>query len=111
MGRLALIAILLVLPAVASAGYPECEYNNSKVVQSRLTGLKGMVVSHHRTDQDELVPRNCRYDIRFVTDSGWVYTIEKMRPYEIKWPPKEPTVTISPVPPRPTGVEGLDFGG
>ncbi len=103
------MAALLLAPT-ADAGYTECEYENGKIVQSRLTGLKGMVVTHRRVDKDELISRNCRYDVRFVTSSERVYTIEEMRPYEIRWPSKKAAVT----PPSTTTkspVEGLDFGG
>ncbi len=103
-------AAFFFLASPASAGYKECEYDNSKTVVSRLSGLEGMVVAHWRADPDELIPRNCRYDVRFVTDTGWVYTIEKMVPYEIRWPTEKPTVA-PPSTPAKSLVEGLDFGG
>lgn len=112
---LLVLASVLFLASTATAGYKECTYENGKLVVSKLSGLKGMVVSHRRLDSHKKVAKNCMYDVRFVTDSGWVYTIEKMMAYEIGWPPRKPTPTVPTptvpeAPSHPTGVEGLDFG-
>lgn len=122
MARFVLIFLLLVLAAgPAAAGYPECDevYPNGSFVSSKLTGLKGMVVSHWRTGQGEeqQTARYCGYNVRFVTDSGWVYTIEKMRGYELKKyvpiaaPEKAPTPTNTTPYFKIDQVRELDFGG
>ena len=98
----------------ARGGYDECEFGNHVIVISKLSGLKGMVVTHHRNDTDNLCAKNCGYDVRFVTESGWIYTIEKMRPYELEWP-SEPKTETPPAqettPTPPISVQNLDFGG
>jgi len=109
---LVLIVSLILFAAPALAGYKECEYDNGKIVQSKLSGLKGMIVSHRRMKPDERIAKNCQYDVRWVTSTGLVYTIERMMAYEIKWPSQKPAFT-TPEPEvinRPTGVENLDFG-
>lgn len=108
---LLVLASLLCLTSPATAGYDECVYGNSKIIVSRLNGMRGMVISHWRAKPGELTASNCDYSVRFADDNGRFYTIEKMRPYEIEWPPGEPTPTAEEAPPRPTGVEELDFGG
>lgn len=110
-----LLAALLLAPLTAQAGYEECEYfENGGFVRSKLSGLKGMVVSHWRTakENEEPTPGGCRFSVRFVTESGWVYTIEKMRPYELeKWKDRPELVRH----PRTAGdpkdyIGNLDFG-
>ena len=108
------VFVLLIdsLSTKASASHPECEFDNGKIVVSKLTGRRGMVVTQYRLDPKETrldpTARNCEYDVRFVTDSGWVFKVKKIRYYELEWPVNEPH--IPPTADTPTGVEGLDFG-
>ena len=110
MHRLIISVILLLVASPALAGYDECVFDNSKIVKSQLSGLRGMVVSHWRNDDDNKVAKNCRYDVRFVTDTGWVYTIEKMRPYELVWPKKETETQLPSVTSIDDPLKGLNFG-
>ena len=113
MRKLLITAAVFFLSSAANAGHKECEYHgNGSFVRSKLTGLKGMVVSHWRADDDKQAARNCRFSVRWVTESGWVYTIEKMRPYELeKYVGKTKPVFTPPSVPTQNPVEGLDFGG
>ncbi len=120
MRKLLILAAMLFLAGPALAGYGECEgYSNGTYVAAKLSGLKGMVVNHHRPGKPYTAD-NCRYDVRFVTSTGWVYTIEKMRPYELKKPAAErtvrpvstqPSTTTPAAAPAVVENEGLDFGG